>query len=286
MTCESDKSVDLRDYPNDPETKESVIESRREALRELGFSDDFIGKLKKKHKTLYKKESIQNKIEGLKERGFKDPIKLTTTFPSTISLALDNIDRKIEGLKERGFKDPVKLITTFPSTIGSTFENIDRKIEGLKERGFKDPVKLITTFPSTISLALDNIDKKLNVLKKLVAHYNLDLDPIGIIEGFPVFLGLKIDKIWTTARIISEKIKTTDEVTNTKIKHLLFNNLENLILATRTETSVNLDSLMSESKRIKKQELSKAEKRSRIATLPDNDRLKKRYFRGYPMKDN
>ena len=253
MTCESDKSVDLRDYPNDPETKESVIESRREALRELGFSDDFIGKLKKKHKTLYKKESIQNKIEGLKERGFKDPIKLTTTFPSTISLALDNIDRKIEGLKERGFKDPVKLITTFPSTI---------------------------------SLALDNIDKKLNVLKKLVAHYNLDLDPIGIIEGFPVFLGLKIDKIWTTARIISEKIKTTDEVTNTKIKHLLFNNLENLILATRTETSVNLDSLMSESKRIKKQELSKAEKRSRIATLPDNDRLKKRYFRGYPMKDN
>ena len=384
MTCESDKSLDLRKHPNNPENRESIIESRRGLFEKLGFSKNFVEQLEENNKTLRTKKSIQNKIDGLKERGFNNPVKMITSHPAALHYTFKNIDKKIDGLKERGFKNPAKMITSFPAVLSYTFENIDEKIDGLKERGFKNPIKMITSFTAILGLAFENIDKKinelkergfnnpvkiitsnptilglafknidnkinglrergfkdpvkmitslpavlgytfenienkinglkergfknpikmiifftailglafknidrkLNMLKKLVEHYDLNLDPINFIEGFPSFLGFKMDKIWCTARIINEKVKSTDEATKPKISKLLIKNLEDLIMSGRTKTSIDLKSLISEAKKIKEQQLSKEEKRLRISALPDNDKLKKRYFRGYPMKD-
>ncbi len=383
MSIDVTRSIDLRTTPNDPETRELVLESRRELLRTLGFSDDFIGKLEVGEPTLHTKGFIDKRITGLKERGFKDPVKLITKLPVVLSLTLSNIDEKITGLKERGFKDPVKLITSHPSILNYTFPyidekitglkergfkdpvkltakkptifsyafpNIDAKIEGLKERGFKNPVKLVTAHPSFFSLALSyidkkmegleergfrdpvrlitanpsligysfpnidakmeglkergfkdpvkmitklptlfgyafpNIDRKINMLKRLTERFNLNIDWVEAIESFPAFVSYKIDKLWATARIMSEKAKSHDEVTYSKISQLLTTNLENLVLAARSNAALGLTSLIGDIRRVKKQGLSKEEKRQRIAALPDDDMLKKRYFRGYPMK--
>jgi hypothetical protein len=284
MTCESDKSVDLRDYPNDPETKESVIESRRELFKDLGFSDNFIEKLENNRETLYTKESIRNKIEGLKERGFKDPVKMITTFLPVLGYGFENIDIKIEGLKERGFKDPVKMITTLPPVLSHGFENIDIKIEGLKERGFKDPVKMITTFPSVLGLGFENIDRKIGMLNKIINLYKLNLTTVEIIEKNLSLLGTKIDKLWVLARIAKESTNDPDQINHIVIGKLLFSNLENIILATRTRSNMTIGEVIKESKEIKKQNIPKAEKREQIASLPFDDKVRQRYFRGYPMK--
>ena len=315
MSSESEKSTDLRSHPNDPETRESIIEDRRGLFRELGFSDDFVGKLEESRETLYTKESIQNKIrgleqrgfsdpvkmvtsrpqllsrsfdsidekiEGLKQRGFSDPVKMITALPAVLGYTFDNIDQKLEGLKQRGFSDPVKIITSLPQVLGYAFENIDQKLEGLKQRGFSDPVKMITNFPSVLGLAFDNIDRKLSMLKKLIKHYDLKLDAVEVIENFPTFIGRKADKLWAIARIFCETAKDPSEITESKIRELLFKNIENLILAVRSKENMRLNEVLNKARQINKQKLPKSEKRKRIAALPDSDMLKKRYFRGYP----
>ena len=43
--------------------------------------------------------------------------------------------------------------------------------------------------------------------------------------------------------------------------------------------------IMSAARKIKKQKLSREEKRARIAELPEKDKIRHSYFRGYPMKE-
>ena len=284
MSHETDSSVDLRKHPNKPELKSEIIESRKKLLLTLGFSEDFVADLTNKRPVLYPKDAIQNKIKGLKERGFKDPVKMITTSPEVLNLGWENIDGKIKELKERGFKDPVKMITARPQVLGLGWENIDGKIKGLKERGFKDPVKMITARPQVLGLGWENIDGKLMMLKGLVSFYHLPFSATDLIENWPTFLSYKFDKIRTTARVITEGCKSPEEVSEKLIRNVLLINLECLILASREKTDMTMTEIMSEARKIKKQKLSREEKRARIAELPEKDKVRHSYFRGYPMK--
>jgi len=317
MPPESHNPVDLRKHPDEPELREEVIESRRKLLLTLGFSEDFVSDLEKGRPTLYPKDNVQEKmkglkergfkdpvkmitklptvlnlgwenidgkIEGLKERGFKDPVKMITSLPTVLGYGWENIDGKIEGLKERGFKDPVKIITSLPTVLGLGWENIDGKIEGLKERGFKDPVKMITSLPTVLSYSWENIDGKIKMLRRLIAIYGLSFTATEAIEKNLSLLGTKIDKLWVLARITRETAESPEQIDHKLINKLLFSNLENVILASRTRAGMAIREVITESKRIKKQGMSKTKKRERIANLPANDKVKQRYFMGYPMK--
>ena len=116
MTCEhtSDEEfslegpIDLRSYNGDIN---QVIEARRCALNEAGFSEDFISHLGEKKPTLIADISV--KIQGFSERGFTDPIKMMESTPTILALTFETIDSKIQFLHDRGFKNPIKLTAGF-----------------------------------------------------------------------------------------------------------------------------------------------------------------------------
>jgi len=230
-------------------------------------------------------ENIDGKIQGLKERGFTNPEKMITSLPTIFNYSFENIDGKIQGLKERGFTNPEKMITSFPAMLGLSFDNMDGKIQGLKERGFNNPEKMITSFPAVLGYSFENIDGKIKMLEKLNNLYKLDLIPTEVIEKNKSILSSKIDKLWVLARIIKENVGTAGEIDNKLISKLLFANLESIVLASRTKENQTINELIAEAKKIKKEMTSKEEKRELISNLPEDDLLKKRFERGYPLKN-
>ncbi len=211
----------------------------------------FYTRFRKKSKTLYTEESLQNTIKWLKERGFKDPIKIISSYPTILGLGFDNIDNKIKWLKERGFKDPIKMIVSDPTILGYWF---------------------------------DNIDDKIKLLNKIIKLYKLNFTAIEAIENNLNILGSKIDKLWVLVRIIKEIAKNSTEVNNQLIYKLIFSNVEEVILASRSKVNLTLNDLLLKTKNIKKEKISKDKKYDLILKLPEKDKVRIRYFRGYKKK--
>src|SRR3989339_524880 len=180
---------DLRHGQN-PEENATEILARENLLLSLGFSQDWINKLKVDNPTLCSEEIINSKIQGLTKRGFSNPKKMIESSPAILSYAFENIDRKLAGLTERGFSNPKKMIESLPAILGLAFENIDRKLAGLTERGFSNPKKMIESLPAILGLAFENIDRKLAGLTERGFS-----NPKKMIESLPAILGLAFENI-------------------------------------------------------------------------------------------
>src|SRR3989339_3068 len=228
---------DLRHGQN-PEENATEILARENLLLSLGFSQDWINKLKVDNPTLCSEEIINSKIQGLTKRGFSNPKKMIESLPAILSYAFENIDRKLAGLTERGFSNPKKMIESSPAILSYAFENIDRKLAGLTERGFSNPKKMIESSPAILGYAFENIDRKLAGLtergfsnpKKMIeslpailsyAFENIDRklagltergfsNPKKMIESSPTILGLAFENIDRKLKMLEKIIKLYD----------------------------------------------------------------------------
>jgi hypothetical protein len=165
-----------------------------------------------------------------------------------------------------------------------TEESLQNKIKWLKERGFKDPMKIISYYPAILGYWFDNIDDKIKLLNKIIKLYKLNFTAIEAIENNLNILGSKIDKLWVLVRIIKEIAKNSTEVNNQLIYKLIFSNVEEVILASRSKVNLTLNDLLLKTKNIKKEKISKDKKYDLILKLPEKDKVRIRYFRGYKKK--
>jgi len=259
---------------------------RETDLANIGISAELIETIKIARPHLY--ASVDEKIEGLKQRGFDNPVKMISSLPQILGYAFENIDEKIEGLKQRGFDNPVKMISSLPPVLGYAFENIDEKIEGLKQRGFDNPVKMISSLPPVLGYAFENIDKKIRTFAKLLNKSKIEISPIRLIENILPLLGTKDEKTMVIARVISKYCTDKSEVSTKLIRKLIFCNIED-VLVTMIETENELLTMPEFIKKVdavKKRKLLKTEKRGIInGRLPESNKIKRKYFKSYPLKN-
>ena len=323
----SENLEEIPQIPNvQPEDKRKLppgeLETRRNYLISLGFSDDWIAYAEKIQPSLWSVDKVTSQIQGLKDWGFANPIKMIESFPRILGHSLENIDAKIQGLKDRGFANPIKMIETLPTILGYSSENIDAKIQGLRDRGFANPIKMIETlptilgysleknidakiqglrdrgfanpikmiesFPGISSHSLENIDRRLRLFSRLVSLYQLPIVPQEAMETRPAaFFSTKFDKLIVLARILRDYEVPKDEVSSI-MGQVIFINLENLLVALKNKKSgEDIKTLIKRARAVKKQGLSREEKRKLIAEDLESLRTERRkiiqrYFKGYP----
>jgi hypothetical protein len=169
-------------------------EERRQKIRELGFSNEKAVEYLTKIFTI---ETLQRKIQSLQSVGFKDPISLIEKFPP---IAGYDINRVIQSLQSVGFKDPISLIEKFPPIAGY---DINRVIQSLQSLGFKDPISLIEKFPPIAGYDINRVKRRIQLLEGLNTKFQLQLDPIKIIEHNPRYLTYDLKRIFFYLRVAS-----------------------------------------------------------------------------------
>ena len=131
------------------------------------------------------------------------------------------------------------------------------------------------------------------MFRRLIYIFDSPIDPIALIEQETALFGTKIDKLWTLTRSARNSLQTANEIDRKLIHDILFANLEDVMLALEeigdnqeTDTpDYTIQQLVSKAKEIKKQKIPKDSKREMIKNADHIDEMvKKRYFRGYPMK--
>jgi len=154
-------------YPRMPERIGRKIESkeeRRRKIRELGFSNEEVIEYLAKHFTT---EGLQRKIRSFQSAGFKNPIALIEKFP------------KISDL------------------------DINRVIQSLQSLGFTNPIALIEKFPRSGSLGVNHVKRRIRLIERLNTKFQLQLNPIEIIESYPPYLNYDLKRIFFYLRIAS-----------------------------------------------------------------------------------
>jgi hypothetical protein len=131
------------------------------------------------------------------------------------------------------------------------------------------------------------------MFSRLIYIFDSPIDPIELMEQETALFGTKIDKLWTLTRIARNSLQTASEIDRKLIHDILFANLEDVMLALEeigdnqeTDTpDYTIQHLVAVAKEIKKQKIPKYSKREMIKNADHIDYMvKKRYFRGYPMK--
>jgi hypothetical protein len=131
------------------------------------------------------------------------------------------------------------------------------------------------------------------MFRRLVYIFDSPIDPIALMEQETALFGAKIDKLWTLTRIARNSLQTASEIDRKLIHDITWTNLEDIMLALKeigdnqeTDTpDYTIQQLLAKAKEIKKQKIPKDTKREMIKNAHHIDYMvKKRYFRGYPMK--
>lgn len=112
------------------------------------------------------------------------------------------------GLVDSGNRIPSEVPRFTPETqayLGQHFRppTLARKIDGLTTAGFKDPVASIEKHPPLASYDIKRVKRRLRLIQRLNRQFNLDYDPIGVIEAFPQYLGYSKDRLFFFLRIAS-----------------------------------------------------------------------------------
>jgi len=84
-----------------------------------------------------------------------------------------------------------------------TIDNLKRKIQFLQSLGFKNPISLIEKYPIIAGRDIHSIEKRIELIKRLNTKFQLQINPIEIIEDFPHYLGYDLKRIFFYLRIAS-----------------------------------------------------------------------------------
>ena len=269
------------------------VRQRLEFLSSQGFTDPIALVEKQPSIIGFSSENINNKLTNLRNQGFTNPIALFEKLPQIIGYSPENIDNKLTNLRNQGFTNPIALVEKQPSIIGCSPENINNKLTNLRNQGFTDPIALVEKAPSIINLSSENINRRIRLFRHLVNMFDSPINPIELMQQELGLFGSKIDKLLTLTRIVRNSLQMASEVDRKLIHDIMFANLEDILLALeeigdKQESDMpdyTIQQLVAKSKYIKKQKISKDIKRDRIKESEHIDeKVKKRYFKGYPMK--
>ena len=104
----------------------------------------------------------------------------------------------------------------------------------------------------------------------------------------PYLFSSKLDKIFVLARILRYYQVSLPKLDTNLISKLLRANLEDVLIAFDESLSQQetIDDLLKKIPQVRKRKLSQEEKRHMIQHgLQEADKLKRRYLRGYPLKE-
>jgi hypothetical protein len=113
---------------------------------------------------------------------------------------IEKLKEKVDLLKNAGFESPVELIERHPQIAGL---NIERVIENLKNAGFESPVELIERHPPIAGFNIERVKARIKLIERLNRKFNLDYDPINVIENFPQYLGYRKERLFFYLRLAS-----------------------------------------------------------------------------------
>jgi len=122
------------------------------------------------------------------------------------------------------------------------------------------------------------------MFNKLISHFGLQLDAIELMEDNYFLFSSKIDKLWTLTRILTEFQLEPNDIDSKLIRNIVGSNLEDVLVALKNKPfGEEIADFMRRVRAIKKQKIPKEEKRRIIKDeLAGFDKVKHRYFRGYP----
>lgn len=205
-------------------------------------------------------------------------------------LTQEDLQERKDALLQAGFDEKfVKRAEYLSPWLWST-EKPQQKIDGLEERGFANPKKMIETFPAVLGYRFENIDHRLELFSRLVHLYNLPIVPTEAMEKTTSLWSTKFDKLIVLARILRDYEVPKSEVEQ-RMAQVTVVNLENLLIALKDKKSEeSISALTKRVREVKKQKLSREEKRELIKEDLESLRLEKakiakRYFKGYPDKE-
>jgi len=147
---------------------------------------------------------------------------------------------------------------------------------------------MIESFPSILGYSFENIDAKIELLSKINKIYNLNINPISIIESNLSILGVKFEKLIVIIRVLSDYQPKQIDIQR-KITTLSQINIESLLISySQRKTDSTIDDLTREARKVKKQKISKEDKRKLIKDFfdknPESYKIYRDYLKGYPEK--
>jgi len=167
-------------------------EGRKQEIRKLGFSDEEAVEHLTKHFTI---DKLKEKIQSLQSAGFNNPTALIEKHPPIAGL---DINRVIKDLQSVGFVNPTALIEKHPQIAGY---DINRVIKDLQSVGFNNPTALIEKFPQIAGYDINRVKRKLQLIQRLNTKFQLQLNPVEIIENSPRYLSCALKRIFFYLRI-------------------------------------------------------------------------------------
>ena len=244
------------EFKPQPEREEPQIEpEKKEYLLALGITSKKAQEYLASHFTI---EKLKEKVDLLKNAGFENPVELIEKHPPIAGL---NIERVIENLKNAGFESPVELIEKYPPIAGL---NIERVIRSLKNAGFENPVELIEKHPPIAGYNIERVKARIKLIERLNRKFNLDYDPINVIENFPQYLSYRKERLFFYLRLASFYKADEEFYRNyliTKNPFLLFSELSTHLPQDQEELKKMINSLS---------KLSKKERDSRINKVKED----------------
>lgn len=278
------RKVDLRHHTEKRDAKVREIERRKNDLLEHNFRQAWINKVFANHPYLFSIDTVSNTLDWLSERGFHNPHKMIETLPALLGYDKNNIEEKITFLQKRGFQNPTKMIETLPQILGYRQENMDEKLHALEKMGFNNPIPVIERLPAILGLRKENIREKLHILESLERTCDSFI-PTELMEKEKLLFSTKKEKLLIITDIIKDYCRKTGEFDTSFMGKLLKNTLEDLMVAYIKRTKgERIDQLLTRVKEIKKQPLSKKQKRHMIKYELKSKRMEQMYFRAYPEK--
>lgn len=263
------------------------INERMVFLKNTGFEKPL--RMIEKHPQLFtaNQDNLEQTIQFFANKGINS-LKLLETHPPLFGLKEETVDKKFEELQRLGFTNIPTLVSTFPPILGLSLDTLSGRISELKKRGFSDPVSLIESFPPLFGYSFENIDKRINFLNKVINIYEIPLSASNIMEMDGFMFSSKLDKLVVLTRIIKEYKVKPQEINKKLISQILRRNLEDMLiaLARKENADENIHTLILRARDVNLLKYSVEEKKTIIEQeLTKFEKIKQRYYRGYPSKN-
>jgi hypothetical protein len=137
-------------------------------------------------------------------------------------------------------------------------------IENLKNAGFESPVGLIEKHPPIAGHDIERVKARIKLIERLNRKFNLDYDPINVIENFPPYLNYRKERLFFYLRLASFYKADEEFYRNyliTKNPFLLFSELSTRLPQDQEELKKMINSLS---------KLPKKERESRINKVKED----------------
>lgn len=207
---------------------------------------------------------------------------LAYALPVVFSYSVESLTAKIEHIKSLGL-DPMRVINRCARVLTCTSAALSSRIDLLTGYGL-DAAAMVDKCPTLLGHGESAVRERLNVLYAAARSWGIErAEANAVIEGWPMVLGYKADRLRTLVRLLSHAVRepAREALRASHISQLGAFNLDHVLAGyfTHQHEIRHRNDLRFYAKR--SQALGKAEARKVIAANSDHPILKF-YWRSYP----